>query len=117
MALAEARGPSRRRLALWIWSVAVLIIWGVSWLTYADVVDINTCLLGNASGGRVRSDGWAGGIGIILLVLTALLAFRSRRRLLLLSAGFLVVYVATLVVLWQLSPALWGATACSGGSF
>ncbi len=91
------------------------MIWGVGWLAYADVVEIDTCLLGDAHGGRIHSDGWAGGIGLLLLVLAALLAFRRRRRLLPLGVSFLLAYLAGLVLVWKMSRAIWGPTACTGG--
>jgi predicted membrane protein len=117
MVLAENESRPRRRLALGIWAIAVLMIWGVGWLAYAGVVEISTCLLGDAHGGRVHSEGWAGGIGLLLLVLAVRFAFRGRRRLLLLGVSFLLAYVAGLVLLWEVSPVLWGPTACTGGSF
>ena len=115
--LAENERRPRRRLAPWICAIGVLTIWGVGWLTYTDIVELSTCLLGHAHGGRIHSDGWAGGSGLLLVVLTVLLAFRWRRRLLPLAVCFLLVYVAGLVMLWEVSPAIWGPTACTGGSF
>jgi hypothetical protein len=116
MGLAEDDGPWRRTLALATWTIAVLMIWGFGWLVYANVVEINTCLLGNSHGGRIHSDGWAGGTGLLLLMPAVLFAFRWRRRVLPLGVSFLLVYLAGLVLLWDVSPAIWGPTACTGGS-
>jgi hypothetical protein len=63
------------------------------------------------------SEDWAGYVGFALFLLAAILAFRWRRRLVLLSSAFLMVYVAGLVALWELSPAIWGPMPHGCGSF
>jgi hypothetical protein len=41
--------------------------------------------------------------------------FRGRRRLVALFAAFVVFYATGLIVLWVLSPAIWGSVHCTGG--
>lgn len=105
-----------RRVALSVWSIGMISTWAFAWLIYVTVFEINTCLLGTAHGGRAQSEGWAGLIGFLLLLLVAILAFRWRRRLVLLFTAFLTAYVAALLVLWALSPAIWGSVRCTNGS-
>lgn len=103
--------PARRRLALSIWSIATVAVGGVAWLSYQAAVEIHTCYL------YQPSENWAGYIGLPLLLLAAILAFRWRRRLVLLCASFFMVYVAGLLALWELSPAIWGPMPHGCGSF
>ena len=113
----EQRTPRTHRwLALSVWSITTLAAWAIACATYALVVDINVCLLGTAHGGRERSVGWAAFVGFLLLLPAAMLAFRLRRRLLLLLAAFLTAYIAGLIILWAVSPAIWGPGSCTGGS-
>ena len=106
-------GRPRRRLALSLWSSAVVVAWGLAWLFYAEIFDLDTCFLGTAHGGRAHSEGWAGFGGFLLLLLAALLALRWRRRLVLLFAAFVTLYVAGLLALWAISPAVWGHVRCT----
>jgi LPXTG-motif cell wall-anchored protein len=107
---------ARRRLALWIWSITTVVTRAVAWVIYDGVFEINTCFLGTAHGGRAQSEGWAVFIGFLLMLLAAILAFRWRRRLLLLFAAFLTAYVACLIALWVVSPAIWGSVRCTFNS-
>ena len=114
----ERRTPQdRRRLAFSLWSVATIAAWGVAWVIYAAVVELGTCvdIFANPHGGRVHSIGWAGFTGFLLMLLAVTLAFRWRRRLLLLFAAFVTVYAAGLFVLWAVSHAIWGPARCTGG--
>jgi hypothetical protein len=104
---------ARRRVALSLWSVTAIAVWAAAWWTYVGVLWINTCFLGTAHGGRARSLGWAGFIGFLLLLAAAFLAFRWRRRLLLVFAAFFTAYVAVLLALWAVSPAIWGSVRCT----
>jgi hypothetical protein len=108
---------ARRTLALWLWSITTLAAWGIAWGTYVTAFEINTCFLGNAHGGRAHSDGWAGFIGFLLMLLAAIPAFRWRRRLVFLLAAFSTAYIVGLLVLWAVSPAIWGSVRCTYGSF
>jgi LPXTG-motif cell wall-anchored protein len=81
------------------------------------VVETSTCLFGTVRGGWATSEGWAGLIGLLLLAIAAFLAVRWRRRLLLLFAGYVAIYVLALVVLWYVSKAVWGPVRCMNGHF
>ena len=112
----ETRRP-RRWLALFVWSIVAITTWGLAWLIYIYMVELGTCGLGTAHGGRAHSEGWAGFIGLLLLVPVAILAFRRRRMLVLLFATFVTAYAAGLLTLWAVSPAIWGQVRCTYGSF
>jgi len=92
-----------------IWSIAVVAVWGVAWLTYTAAAELTACGIGTAHG-DVHNEYWAGPIGLPLLVIAGGLAWRWRRRvrrLLPLFAAFVTLYIGGLLILWATSP--WGA--------
>jgi hypothetical protein len=107
--------PSNRRLAAWL--VGVGLSETLIFLVYGIAASLSCFLGGSASGGMADSVGAAAVIGLVLLVGTGGPGWKLRRRLRLLWLGAVSVYIAALVVLAQISPAIWGPARCSGGGF
>jgi hypothetical protein len=98
-------------LGAWL-IVTVLIGLGV-WGIYVAVVSFDTWDLFEgpslkAHGGKASSKPWAALVGLVCLLPAAWGALRVRRGLLLILAGFIVLYVVSLQALWRLSPTIWG---------
>jgi hypothetical protein len=107
----------RRRLALTVWSIGTITTWAFAWLIYTEVFELGgPCVPGTPHGGRAHSEGWAGFIGLLLLMPVAILAVRWRRRLVLLFAAFVTAYASGLLALWTVSPAIWGPVRWTCGS-
>jgi hypothetical protein len=109
----RGRGSRRGNVALSLWFVATIAIGVVACVSYVGVVEINSCLLGTTHGGIAHSEAWAVLMGFLLFLPVAIAALQWRRRLLLLLAAFLIAYAGGLVVLYKVSPAIWGNFHCT----
>jgi hypothetical protein len=119
-----ARGGSRAGLVAWL--LASAAIGCATWIVYA---------LNASSQGAVPRCGsastmffgptWSGGgqashgsylaaalVGGVLWLAGGVSAWRLRRKLGFLLVGFIALYVCTLVVLWYVSPHIWGPRFC-----
>ena len=105
--------PRAGKVRLTVWLLGILAAWGLALLIYVDVFEINACFLGAAHGGRAHSEGWAAAIGILFMAVAIAIALRWRRRLLLLLFAFAAAYTGALIVLWALSPTIWGPVRCT----
>ncbi|HEY8775920.1 MAG TPA: hypothetical protein VIM33_05490 [Gaiellaceae bacterium] len=107
-------GSRRGKVALSLWSVAMVAIGVVACATYVFAVELNDCFLGTMHGGIADSEGWAVLMGFLLFLVAAVAAVRWRRRLLLLLSAFLIAYAGGLVVLYEAAPTIWGNVHCTG---
>jgi hypothetical protein len=109
------RAPVRRagKVRLTLWLLGLLAVWGLALVIYVDVFEINTCFLGTAHGGRAHSEGWAAVIGLLFMAVAVGIALRWRGRLLLLLFAFVATYTGALILLWVLSPKIWGPVRCT----
>jgi len=110
----KPRASNRRTTA---WLVGLVMSQSLIFLVYAFTASMSCFLEGEARGGIADSITAAAVIGLVLLVGTGVPGWRLRRRLWLLWLGVVSVYIAALVVLAHLSPAIWGPVRCSGGGF
>jgi hypothetical protein len=109
----ETRRPPHR-LALSFWLLGTIATGGVLWLFYGLTAELEAACFGVLHGGRTAGESWAALPGLVLLLVAAILAFRWRRRLLLLFAAFASVYIAYLLAQWYwLSAAIWGHARCT----
>ena len=124
MSVARSNGPDVRAVpagsgALVAWLVAVAAAGFFIWVIYAWFIFLDLCgggILGpTPQGGEGESAGAAGIVGGALWLGAGVVAWRLRRRLLLVFAAFAVLYILALVVLWAVSPTIWGPMHCEGG--
>jgi hypothetical protein len=110
------RAGDRRRgnVALFLWFVATVAIGVFACVSYIAIVEIPNCFLGTTYGGIAHSEGWAVLIGFLLFLPAAVAALRWRSRLVLLLVAFLTAYAGGLIVLYKVSPAIWGDLRCTG---
>ncbi len=109
------------RTALYVlWLIGVAVVGFVLWVIYAGlalggVVQRCSGIPGWYVGGGQVSGGsllTAAVVGGSLWLAAGIAAWRLRRKLGLLFGGFVAVYVIGLVVLWFVSPLLWGPRHC-----
>jgi WD40 repeat protein len=108
------------------WLVGVAIVGSVLWLVYfllalgagahcaqaGDFLNLNWY----AGGGQLESLSAAAILGASLWLTVGIGAWRLRRRLARLFGGFVALYVVGLVVLWNVSPLIWGQRYCLGST-
>jgi hypothetical protein len=93
--------------------IVMVVVCVVEWFVYSMVDSMRpTCFLESTHGGQSASRLWAALVGLSLLAVVGLAAFRWRRRFLLLFLGFALLYGAALVGLWYASPTIWGPETC-----
>ena len=105
------------------WTLFLAFAAGLMFAIYAVVVffaTVSSCGsdqffgISYASGGPVETVPTAGVIAGVLFVAAALVGWRFPRRHLSLFLAFAAVYAVALVVLWEITPAVWGAGICPG---
>jgi hypothetical protein len=111
-AASTSTAASRRQYALWLGALSVvgLVIFVFYVLTASPLFpDCGEGLSGRAADGSLATAAVLGGaLGLV----TGFSGWRLRRNFRLLLTGFAMVYVIGLVVLWNVSPLIWGQTYC-----
>jgi hypothetical protein len=117
-----ARFPSRP-VAVLVWVIGAAAVGFVIWVIYLfqtsplfpDCGAPGDFMGGEYSGGAAApgSQLTALAVGGSLWFLGGVLAFWLRRKLLLLFGGFVAAYFFALIVLWHVSPVIWGPRICS----
>lgn len=113
----------RARVILWLFcaGLAVFVVWvGYVWQASDEGAapkcgDIGILLGPSWSGGGQASSGsiiTAAAVGVVLWLGSGVMLWRHPRRSARVIAGFLSVYLVSLVALWYVSPDVWGPRYC-----
>jgi len=111
---AEPRSP--RSLALWVLGMAGAgVVICVAYLLGASPLFPSCDPLGGYHGGQAAAGSLESAVvvGIALWVVASISSYWLRRWLPLLAVGFGLAYVGGLIVLWSVSPEIWGPRVCS----
>jgi hypothetical protein len=120
-ARAETDAISTTRYVLWLIALAVVgfVIWVVYALTasplFPNCGSPNDLLGGVYSGGAASTGSLVTAVflGVLLWLVVVVAALVLRRQLGLLFGGFVAAYLVGLVVLWNVSPLIWGRRYCA----
>ena len=95
------------------WLVVMAVVGLIVWFIDHSRVGFD-CFYGPQHGGEAESLGVAAVLGIVLWLAAAVAAWRLRRErsVFLVLVAFVALYVGGLVVLWALSPTIWGPRVC-----
>jgi preprotein translocase subunit Sss1 len=93
-------------------AVGWVVYWATAWSGChgdGEYVMFNAKICGAASGSSLRV---AAVIGVCLWLAVGVVGFWFRPKVRYLFANFVALYVVALIVLWNVSPQLWGARHC-----
>jgi hypothetical protein len=120
-ARAETDAISTTKYVLWL--IALAVVGFAIWVIYAVTAspffpncgNPNEILGGVYSGGAASSGSLVTAVflGVLLWLVAVAAALVLRRQLGLLFGSFLAAYVVGLVVLWNVSPLIWGPRVCT----
>ena len=103
------------------WLLAVLALWVLTWLLYwvRTFTIFGNCGQetffgheGTWQGGGYESAPAAAAVGVVLLAVASMTAWRLPERRIPVMLTFTALYVVALFVLWYAAPALWGPAHC-----